>query len=614
MTETLYGFHGFVNRQRGLRKPHRLASGIKFDGLGSFRPINQRDGFRSLSHRADDFFMALVPDEQDVVSLMRKAPRLGVNLRHQRAGCIDGLEAALLGFTMHGRRYTVGAKDDRRSVRDFVELLNEDRTLLTQLLHDVLVVDDFLADVHGRPVKGERLLDGFYRAVDASAVATWGCKQDSAGSEHGRNATWRVLVCRRANVSARWCNTHVTQPGQAPESAYPVREISARIADTIKNWPRIWVEGQLAEINRRERWSYLVLRDSDADMSIQLSGPTAVVDASEVQRGARVVALLEPTWRANNGKFEFRVHALQPVGIGELMLRLEQLKHLLAAEGLFAPERKRPIPVLPNLVGLICGRDSDAKHDVLTNAAKRWPHVQFEVAEVAVQGPSAVEQVSAALRKFEADPRIDVIVIARGGGAFEDLLPFSDEGLLRTVAGCFTPIVSAIGHEQDRPLLDEVADVRASTPTDAARRIVPDMAEELGNIERIRRRAEQRIGRTLDREQHAISRLRDAIDRAHPAQLIALKFEEVGAVRRDLRHSTALRIERRSAALTTARARLTALSPQATLDRGFAVVRSHTGEVITDPQQLTTDALDIRVARGSFRATPIQEATHGRAQ
>ncbi len=403
----------------------------------------------------------------------------------------------------------------------------------------------------------------------------------------------------------------MNQLGQAPESAYPVRDISARIADAIKKWPKVWVEGQLAEINRRERWSYLVLRDSDADMSIQVSGPTAVIDASGVERGARVVAFLEPTWRANNGKFEFRLHSVQPVGVGELMLRLEQLKNLLAAEGLFAPERKRPIPVLPNLVGLICGRDSDAKHDVITNARKRWPHVQVEIAEVAVQGSSAVEQVSGALRRFESNPEIDVIVIARGGGAFEDLLPFSDEGLLRLVSSCFTPIVSAIGHEQDRPLLDEVADVRASTPTDAARKIVPDMEEELRQLQRIRQRTQQRVGRVLDRETHLVTRLRDAVDRAHPAQLIELKCTEIASIRREIRHAVALHIERRFAQLATSRARLTALSPQATLDRGFAVVRTLTGDVVTDPQQLTGAELAIRVARGTFHAIPTQEASHG---
>lgn len=402
----------------------------------------------------------------------------------------------------------------------------------------------------------------------------------------------------------------MTEQGQAPESAYPVRELSARIADTVKKWPRVWVEGQLAEINTRGTWCFAVLRDADADLSIKLAGPAAVLERAGIERGSRVAALLQPEWRANNGSLQFRLHAVQPVGAGELLIRLERLRALLLAEGLFAPERKRPLPALPTLVGLICGRNSDAMHDVITNATKRWPHVRFEVAEVAVQGPAAVEQVSAALRRFEADPRIDVIVIARGGGAFEDLLPFSDEGLLRAVAGCFTPVVSAIGHEQDRPLLDDVADVRASTPTDAARRIVPDMEAELASIERLRRRAGQRVSRTLEREAHLLQRLRDAITHAHPSAVIAQRLADVGQTRADLRRMLALHLERRASRLGTARARLAALSPQATLDRGFAVVRNAEGAVITDAARVGSETLTIRVARGTFTAIPQPEASH----
>lgn len=403
----------------------------------------------------------------------------------------------------------------------------------------------------------------------------------------------------------------MTELGQAPETAYPVRDLSTRIGETVKKWPRVWVEGQLAEVRVRGTWSYVTLRDTDTDMSLSVAGPASALERAEVERGSRVVALLQPEWRPNNGSLQFRLHAIQPVGVGELLLRLEKLRALLTAEGLFAAERKRPIPVLPNLVGLICGRNSDAMHDVITNATKRWPHVRFEVAEVAVQGPSAVEQVTAALKRFAADPRIDVIVISRGGGAFEDLLPFSDESLLRAVAACFTPVVSAIGHEQDRPLLDDVADVRASTPTDAARRIVPDMEAELAGIERLRRRAQQRVTRTLEREQHLITRLRDAINRAHPAQVIASLLEGITATRADARRAVALRIERNAASLGTVRARLSALSPQATLDRGFAVVRNADGAVITDPAQDAAGIIDIRVAHGSFRATTIQEALNG---
>lgn len=397
----------------------------------------------------------------------------------------------------------------------------------------------------------------------------------------------------------------VTEPGQSPESAYPVRELSARIAERMRQWPRIWVEGQISEIRQRQQLVFITLRDPDTEMSIPVVTAPSVVQ--NVERGNRIAALVGTEWWTRNGQVQFRAHAIQPVGMGELLLRLEQLRTTLAAEGLFAPERKRPLPALPQRIGLICGRNSEALHDVVTNATKRWPHVQFEIAEVAVQGPTAVQQVTEKLREFEADKRIDVIVIARGGGSFEDLLPFSDEGLLREVAKCFTPVVSAIGHEQDRPLLDDVADLRASTPTDAARRIVPDMQEQLAQLEQARRRTLQRVGRTLDRETQYVLRLRTAIDRAHPARLIDAWLEDVQQQRTELRRNTVLELDRRRASLHTTVAQLRALSPQATLERGFAVVRTHDGVVVTDPAQLTPTTIDIRVARGTFTATPILE-------
>lgn len=401
----------------------------------------------------------------------------------------------------------------------------------------------------------------------------------------------------------------MTEPGQSPESAYPVRELSTRIAERMRSWPRVWVEGQISEIRQRNQLVFITLRDPDTEMSIPVVTSPSVVQT--VERGARVAALVGTEWWTRNGQVQFRAHAIQPVGVGELLLRLEKLRALLAAEGLFAPERKRPLPALPNCIGLICGRNSEALHDVVTNATKRWPHVRFEIAEVAVQGPSAVAQVTEKLRAFEANKDIDVIVIARGGGSFEDLLPFSDEGLLREVAKCFTPVVSAIGHEQDRPLLDDVADLRASTPTDAARRIVPDMAEELAQLAQARRRTSQRVLRTLERETQTMLRLRAAIERAHPARIIETRLQETAQQRLELRRTVLNRLDRRQALLHTAVARLRALSPQATLERGFAVVRTHSGDVITDPHQLTATELDIRVAHGSFKATPILENRNG---
>lgn len=397
----------------------------------------------------------------------------------------------------------------------------------------------------------------------------------------------------------------MTEPGTTPETAYPVRELSARIAERLRTWPRVWVEGQVSEIRQRQQLVFITLRDVDSEMSIPVVTAPSVVE--NVERGNRVSALLGTEWWTRNGQVQFRAHAIQQVGIGELLIRLEKLRALLAAEGLFDADKKRKLPVLPRRIGLICGRNSEALHDVVTNATKRWPHVQFEIAEVAVQGATAVQQVTEKLRAFEADKRIDVIVIARGGGSFEDLLPFSDEGLLREVAKCFTPIVSAIGHEQDRPLLDDVADLRASTPTDAARRIVPDMSDELAQLDQRRRRNLQRVTRMLEREAQTMLRLRTAIDRAHPSRIIDARLLETDQVRAALRRVTHQQLDHRHAVLRTATARLRALSPQATLERGFAVVRTADGDVITDPNQLTPATLDIRVAQGSFRATPILE-------
>ena len=245
----------------------------------------------------------------------------------------------------------------------------------------------------------------------------------------------------------------------------------------IDRAPSAWVEGQVIEMNRRGTNAYLTLRDIDAEISLPASAWTKVLDRQEIplERGSRVVALIKAEFWLKTGRLNMSVKDIRPVGLGDLLARIERLRHALAAEGLFSDARKKRLPLLPHRIGLITGRDSDAKKDVLRNAALRWPAVEFEIREVAVQGNTAVAQVIAALRELDADPDVDVIVIARGGGALEDLLPFSNEELIRAVSAASTPVVSAIGHEADRPILDDVADLRASTPTDAAKRIVPDV-------------------------------------------------------------------------------------------------------------------------------------------
>ncbi len=279
------------------------------------------------------------------------------------------------------------------------------------------------------------------------------------------------------------------------QSPVPVRTVLRLVGEWISRLGKVWIEGQIAELNRRGGTVFLTLRDPVAAVSARVICTAAVLDATSPPPGvgARVVVWARPEFNSAKGSFALTATQIKAVGIGDLLARLERLRTALAAEGLFAAERKRRLPFLPGTVGLICGRDSAAERDVLRNAARRWPAVRFRVEQVAVQGPHASEEIVLALQRLDADPAVDVIIVARGGGSVEDLLPFSDEDLIRAVAGCVTPVISAIGHEQDVPLLDLVADVRASTPTDAARRAVPDVAEQLDLIGQLRSRARRSV-------------------------------------------------------------------------------------------------------------------------
>src|SRR5438128_443755 len=275
------------------------------------------------------------------------------------------------------------------------------------------------------------------------------------------------------------------------EAPLPVRTVARTIAEWVARLGRVWVEGQVTQLNARPGTVFLTLRDPVADVSLTVTCSRQVYDAvvPRLSEGDRVVVLGQPGVHLLRGSLQLQALEIRPVGIGELLARIERLKGVLRAEGLFDVERKKPLPFLPRTVGLITGRASAAERDVVENARRRWPAVRIALREVAVQGPLAVTEVMDALRALERDPHVDVIVIARGGGSLEDLLPFSDEALCRAVSACFTPVVSAIGHEQDTPLLDLVADLRASTPTDAAKRVVPDVAEQLALVTQLRDRA-----------------------------------------------------------------------------------------------------------------------------
>jgi exodeoxyribonuclease VII large subunit len=396
------------------------------------------------------------------------------------------------------------------------------------------------------------------------------------------------------------------QPPTPAESPFSVRAISERIGSIVDSLSEVWIEGELSEINVRPGSStiFMRLRDTSADMSISVRCFKNVFDSiAPLEQNARVVIRSKPTWWTKNGSLSFNISEIRQVGVGELMARLEALKNLLASEGLFDLDRKKPLPFLPNVVGLICGRNSDAGKDVVENAKRRWPSVQFEIREVAVANAAAVSEVSAALAELEANPKVDVIIITRGGGSFEDLLPFSDESLLRLVADCKTPIVSAIGHEKDSPLLDLVADWRASTPTDAGKRVVPDMEEELARISNLAGRAERYIANRIEFE---ISKIVGYMSRQvmrEPQTLISSRLEIVnGFVARSFRSmSSALALAKEE--IAGLRTQVRTLSPQATLDRGYSVVQKSDGRVVRKASEIKSgEKLRLRLAQGEVGA------------
>jgi exodeoxyribonuclease VII large subunit len=390
------------------------------------------------------------------------------------------------------------------------------------------------------------------------------------------------------------------------DAPIPVRTVLRLVGEWIGKLGRVWVEGQIAELTRRGGTVYLTLRDPVAVVSVRVICPRQVFDAAEPApaEGARVVVWAKPDFNMTRGSFALNALELRAVGIGELLARIERLRRSLAAEGLFAPERKRRPPFLPHLVGLICGRDSAAERDVLDNAARRWPSVRFKVEEVAVQGPFAVAEMTDALRALDADAQVDVIIIARGGGSIEDLLSFSDESLIRAVAACRTPVVSAIGHEQDVPLLDLVADVRASTPTDAARRVVPDISEQLAIITDLRARARRQLSGRLDREAAWLAGIRSRPAVANPVAEVERRQEQVLALAERARRCLAARLEHAESDLGHTKARLIALSPAATLQRGYAIVQRADSTVVRSARDVSTaEPLLIRLASDQINVT-----------
>ena len=369
-----------------------------------------------------------------------------------------------------------------------------------------------------------------------------------------------------------------------PESPAPVRTIARSLDEWISRLGAVWIDGQVAEYRPRPgaRFHYFVLRDTDVDMSLTVKADSSVIGRIDppLQEGQRLLVHAKPDFYAARGSLSMLAREIRAVGLGALLEELARLRDLLAAEGLFAPERKKPLPFLPRRIGLICGRNSAAMQDVLVNARERWPAIGFEIREVPVQGAQAVSAVTTAVRELDDAEDVDVIVITRGGGSVEDLLPFSNEALVRAVAACRTPVVSAIGHEQDAPLLDFVADLRASTPTDAAKRIVPSLAEQQALISALQTRTGVVMRHLLEGEQQRLDHRR-----TRATTLIRSRLESAA---QDVAHL---------------RARVRALSPAATLDRGYAIVLLDDGSIVREAAAVPVGArIDVRLAQGRLTA------------
>ncbi|MCV7122936.1 exodeoxyribonuclease VII large subunit [Mycobacterium lacus] len=371
--------------------------------------------------------------------------------------------------------------------------------------------------------------------------------------------------------------TQAAEPNSA-ENPFPVRAVAIRVAGWIDRLGTVWVEGQLAQITMRPNSNtvFMVLRDPAADMSLtvtcsrdlMLGAPVTLVE------GTQVVVCGKPSFYTGRGTFSLRLSEIRAVGVGELLARIDRLRRLLDAEGLFDARLKRPIPFLPNMIGLITSRASAAERDVTTVATARWPAARFAVRNAVVQGPNAVVQIVEALRELDRDEEVDVIVLARGGGSVEDLLPFSDETLCRAIAACRTPVVSAVGHEPDNPLCDLVADLRAATPTDAAKKVVPDAAAEQLLIDDLRRRSAQALRNWVSREQRALAQLRSRPALSDPLKMLTARAEEVHRARSALRRDITRLVTTETERVGHLTARLATLGPAATLARGYAIVQA----------------------------------------
>ncbi|WP_034659286.1 MULTISPECIES: exodeoxyribonuclease VII large subunit [unclassified Corynebacterium] len=407
----------------------------------------------------------------------------------------------------------------------------------------------------------------------------------------------------------------MNQPANTPETPWPVGQVNDQVKGWIERLGYLWVEGQLTQINYKPTWklSYLTLRDVQQEKSVQLTCSSSMLHnlPTPLKDGDRVIVHGKPAFYAGRGSFSLWTTEIRHVGIGDLLARIEKLRAQLAAEGLFDPARKRPLPYLPQKIGLITGRGSAAERDVMAVARDRWPAVQFRVINTPVQGTNTVPEVISALQELDADAEIDVIIIARGGGSVEDLLPFSEEALQRAVVAASTPVVSAIGHEPDSPVLDNVADLRAATPTDAAKRVVPSVAEERAIIAEARSRMAAALRGWVERERRGLDNIRSRPVLADPMTPIRARREEIERMRTSMRRELRVLLDRETRHVESLRARVSALGPSATLARGYSIVQvlpkdGSDPEVVSSYEQSPPGAqLRIRVGDGSITAVSM---------
>jgi exodeoxyribonuclease VII large subunit len=402
----------------------------------------------------------------------------------------------------------------------------------------------------------------------------------------------------------------------SPEHPWSVAYVSGKLQAWIERLGSIWVEGEVIQYHPRPGagMQFFTLRDLNQQSSLDVSVFSSTIKASGInlERGSKVILFAKPNYYAGNGRLSLRATEIRAVGVGDLLARLEQLKNLLSAEGLFDSKHKLPLPFLPKTIGLVTGRNSDAMHDVVNNVRLRWPAAEFVIHEVAVQGTSAVPEVKAALAALDAHADVDVIVIARGGGGIEDLLPFSDEGLVRAVFAAGTPVVSAIGHERDNPLLDFVADLRASTPTDAAKRVVPDVEQLRTSLIESRRSMRRSISNSIEQRQFWLDDILSRPVVARPTSLVDAREAELARLIAALRHRFEARILKAGNQVGELTAKVRALSPLATLQRGYAVVRLGDGQVVRSVKQVGESPLSVSLADGTFAALPVDNVQKSR--